>query len=78
MRAINSIPYTPEKEEKTRYIWRDIERRANKHGLPVPKTPVLFPLQNFDLANQIGLVANKEVWYLEYFRETYRYMVFNR
>ena len=72
MRAINNIPYTPEKEEKTIYMWRDIERRAKKHGLPVPKTPVPYPLQEFDLANKIGLVANKEGWFLEYFRETYK------
>ena len=47
VRAQNNIPYPPEKEENTRYLWRDIERRANKHGLPVPKTPVPYPLQNF-------------------------------
>ena len=71
MRTQNNVPFPPEKEEKTRYMWRDIERRAKKHGLPVPITPAPYPLQNFDLANQIGLVANKEGWYLEYFRETY-------
>ena len=72
MKAQNNIPFPPEKEEKTRYMWRDIERRAKKYGLPVPKTPVPYPLQEFDLANKIGLVANKEGWYLEYFRETYK------
>ncbi len=71
MRTQNNIPFPPEKEEKTRYMWRDIERRAKKHGLPVPKTPVPYPLQEYDLANKIGLVANKEGWYLEYLRETY-------
>ena len=65
MKAQNNIPFPPEKEEKTRYMWRDIERRAKKYGLPVPKTPVPYPLQEFDLANKIGLVANKEGWYLE-------------
>ena len=66
MRAQNNIPFPPEKGEKTRYMWRDIERRAKKYGIPVPKTPVPYPLKNFDLANKIGLVANKEGWYLEY------------
>ena len=70
MKAQNNIPFPPEKKEKTRYMWWDIERRANKHGLSVPKTPVPYPLQVFDLADKIGLVANKEGWYLEYFRET--------
>ena len=71
MRIQNNIPFPPEKE-KTKYMWRDIERRAKKYGLPVPKTPVPYPLQEFDLANKIGLIANKEGWYLEYFRETYK------
>ena len=72
MRGQNNIPFLPEKEKKTRYMWRDIEWRAKKYGLPVPKTPVPYPLQEYDLANKIGLVANKEGWYLEYFRETYK------
>ena len=57
-------------------MWRDIERRAKKHGLSVPKTPVPNPLQEYDLANKIGLVANKEGLYLEYFRETYKVWFF--
>ena len=61
MKAQNNIPFPPEKKEKTRYMWRDIERRAKKYGLPAPKTPVPYPLQEFDLANKIGLVARKKV-----------------
>ena len=55
-----------------KHVWRDIERRAKRYGLPVPKTPVPYPLQEYDLANKIVLLANKEVWLLEYFRETYK------
>ena len=40
MKSKNNIPFPPEKEEKTRYMWRDIERREKKHGLPVSKTRV--------------------------------------
>ena len=72
MRTQDNIPFPPEKQEKTKYMWRDIERRAQKYGLPVPKTPVPYPLQNFDLANKVGLVANNEGWYLEYLREAYK------
>ena len=53
-------------------MWRDIERRAQKYALPLPKNPIPYPLQNFDLANKVGLVANNEGWYLEYFREAYK------
>ena len=72
MRTQDNIPFPPEKQEKTKYMWRDIERRAQKYALPVPKTPVPYPLQNFDLANKVGLVANNEGWYLEYLREAYK------
>ena len=72
MRAQNNIRFPLEKKEKTKYMWRDIERRAKRYGLPVPKTPVPYPLQEYDLANKIGVVAHKEGWYLEYFRETYK------
>ena len=73
MRTQNNVPFPPEEEDKTRYMWWDIERRAKKYALPIPKTPVPYPLKNFDLANKVGLVANKEDWYLEYFRETYKF-----
>ena len=46
MKAQNYIPFPPEKEEKTRYIWRDIERQAKKHGLPALKTPVHIHYKN--------------------------------
>ena len=47
MRTQDNIPFPTEKQEKTKYMWRDIERRAQKYALPVPKTPVPYPLQNF-------------------------------
>ena len=72
MKSMDNIPFPPSKKTKVDYMWRDIERRAKKHGLPVPKTPVPYPLQEYDLANKIGLVAYKDSWYLEYFRETYK------
>ena len=53
-------------------MWRDIERRTLKYALPVPKNPIPQQLQSSDLANKIGLVANNEGWYLEYFREAYK------
>ena len=52
-------------------MWRDIERRAELYGLPIPKVPAPYPLKKFDLANQIGIVANTEGWFLEYLETTY-------
>ena len=72
MREMNNIPFPPEKEAKVRYMWRDIERRAGGYGLPVPTVPAPYPLQDFDRANQVGVIAEQEGWYLDYFEATYR------
>ena len=75
MRTQDNIPFPTEKQEKTKYMWRDIERRAQKYALPIPKIPVPYPIQNFDLANKVGLVAKNKGWYLEYLREAYKVWV---
>ena len=72
MREMNNIPFPPEKEAKVAYMWRDIERRASGYGLPAPKVPAPYPLQHFDRANHVGIVANQQGWYLDYFEATYR------
>lgn len=52
-------------------MWRDIERRARQYGFPV-KWPIEYPLENFDLANRIAIVAEQEGWCPEYVGTTYR------
>ena len=42
-------------------MWRDIERRAEGYGF-FAKTPVPYPLSEFDLANQIAILGFKEGW----------------
>ena len=37
--------------------------------VPVPTKPAPYPLQDFDRANQVGVVAEQEGWYLGYFEE---------
>lgn len=71
MREMNNIPFPPEKQAKVAYMWRDIERRAEGYGLPAPKVPAPYPLKQFDRANHVGIVANQEGWYLDYFEATY-------
>ena len=58
MRTQDNIPFRPQKQENTKYMWRDIEGRAQKYDLPIPNPPVLYPLQNFDLTNKVGLAVN--------------------
>ena len=72
MKNQNNIPFPPEKKSKVEYMWRDIERRAERYGIPKPNLPSPYPLKNFDLANKIGIVSNNEGWYLDYFEETYK------
>lgn len=71
MKDMDNIPFPPTKESKVRHMWRDIERRAELYGIPIPKVPAPYPLKNFDLANQVGVVANTEGWFLDYLKTTY-------
>lgn len=59
------------KPEKTKYMWRDIERRAALFGIEA-KLPAPYPLAGFDLANQIAVLGAKEGWVRDYVVETYR------
>lgn len=65
-----NIPFAG-KPEKTAYMWRDIERRAVKYGLPV-SVPAPYPLEELVLANQVALLGNREGWGQAYTVETYR------
>ena len=53
MKEMNNIPFPKDKMNKVNYMWRDIERRAENYGF-FAKTPVPYPLSEFDLANQIA------------------------
>ena len=52
-------------------MWRDIERRAEGYGF-FAKTPVPYPLTQFDLANKLAIVGLKEGWGIEYIKLTYK------
>ena len=71
MREMDNIPFPPNKQTKVEYMWRDIERRARGYGF-VANVPAPYPLQEFDLANRIAVLAMKEGWCEDYVRETYR------
>jgi 2-hydroxychromene-2-carboxylate isomerase len=66
----NNRPFVG-KPVKTAYMWRDIERRAGRCGLPV-RVPAPYPLQEFERANRIAIVGNQEGWCADYARATYR------
>ena len=66
----DNIPFR-DKPVKMRYMWRDIERRAARHGIPFEGIPT-YPVDPDLLANRVGVVAAEEGWCPEYTRETYR------
>lgn len=53
-------------------MWRDIERRAHRYGLPI-LVPAPYPLEEFDLANRIAVLGKIEGWCEDYVRGAYRH-----
>ena len=72
MKNMDNIPFPSSKKTKVDYMWRDIQRRAEFYSLPVPHVPVPYPLKEFDRANLVGIVMERDGKYLEYLEETYR------
>ena len=71
MKEMNNIPFPKDKMNKVNYMWRDIERRAEGYKF-FAKTPVPYPLSEFDLANQIAILGLKMGWGVDYVRLTYK------
>ena len=71
MKEMNNIPFPKDKINKVNYMWRDIERRAEGYGF-FAKTPVPYPLSEFDLANQIAVLGLDKGWGVDYIRLTYK------
>jgi 2-hydroxychromene-2-carboxylate isomerase len=66
----NNIPFRG-KPVKSRYMWRDIERRAARYGISFIRPPQ-YPVDPENLANRVGVVAAEEGWCPEYTKATYR------
>ena len=71
MKEMNNIPFPKDKKNKVDYMCRDIERRAEGYGF-FAKTPVPYPLIQFDLANKLAILGLKEGWGIDYVRLTYK------
>tara|TARA_Y100000591_G_scaffold165753_1_gene142993 strand:- start:4310 stop:4900 length:591 start_codon:yes stop_codon:yes gene_type:complete len=71
MKEMNNIPFPKDKLNKVNYMWRDIERRAEGYGF-FAKTPVPYPLSEFDLANHIAILGLDKGWGVNYVRLTYK------
>jgi 2-hydroxychromene-2-carboxylate isomerase len=66
----NNVPFK-DKPVKTAYMWRDMERRAERHGLTL-SVPAPYPLPELPFANQVAVLGLQEGWGAAYVRETYR------
>ena len=71
MKEMNNIPFPKDKINKVNYMWRDIERRAEGYGF-FAKTPVPYPLSEFDLANQIAILGLEKEWGVNFVIHTYK------
>ena len=59
------------KPVKLQYMWRDVERRANRYGIPFKSIPD-YPVDPEGLANRVAVIASLEGWCPEYTKATYR------
>jgi hypothetical protein len=66
----NNRPFVG-KPVKMSYMWRDIERRAARYGIPFKAIPT-YPGDAKDLASRVVFVASLEGWCPAYVKETYR------
>jgi 2-hydroxychromene-2-carboxylate isomerase len=60
MREQNNIPFR-DKPIKTRYMWRDIERRAMRHCIPFAGPPH-YPNDADPITNQLCIIAADDGW----------------
>ena len=71
VRAITGAPPFPEGAAKTRYMWRDIERRATMYAIPF-KLPVPYPIANSRAANCAAVLGMREGWGEQFVCASYR------
>lgn len=65
LRENSNVPF-PAGRAKTEYMWRDLERRAQMHGLPFPDERAVYPSDPDALNFKAALVAYEQGWGKEY------------
>jgi 2-hydroxychromene-2-carboxylate isomerase len=70
MREQNNIPFAG-KPVKMKYMWRDVERRAAKCGVPFAGVPP-YPIDPNESANLVATLAAGEGWCQEFTQAAYR------
>ncbi len=70
MREQENVPFST-KPLKLKYMWRDVERRAMRHGLPWKGVPK-YPIDAEERANRVATLAAMEGWCSEFTQAAYR------
>ncbi|MBK7458688.1 MAG: 2-hydroxychromene-2-carboxylate isomerase [Betaproteobacteria bacterium] len=70
MREQDNVPFAT-KPVKMRYMWRDLERRASRFGVPFDGIPP-YPVDPAELANHVATLATGEGWCREFTQAAYR------
>lgn len=70
MREQNNIPFAG-KPVKMRYMWRDLERRAQRFGVPFDGIPP-YPIDADERANRVATLAAADGWCPAFVRAAYR------
>jgi len=70
MREQNNIPFAG-KPVKMKYMWRDVERRAARFGVPFTGIPP-YPIDASESANHVATLAASEGWCKEFTQAAYR------
>ena len=70
LREQDSTPFLG-RPAKTAYMWRDIERRAARFGIPFAR-PSRYPVDGQERANHVATLAAREGWCADFLREAYR------
>ena len=65
----NNRPFVG-KPVKLAYMWRDLERRAQRHGVPFGSVPK-YPIDADDLANRVATLAALEGWCSQFTQAAY-------
>ena len=70
MREQNNSPFVG-KPVKLRYMWRDVERRTARFGVPFDGIPP-YPIDPDELANRVATLAALEGWCPQFVQAAYR------
>lgn len=70
LQEMKHVPFA-DKPIKCAYMWRDLERRAAMHRIPI-RVPAPYPSRQSVVANLVAIVGMREGWGCDFVRAAYR------